>query len=573
MSNVEENYLDNLLKNVMEPHPVQPRERGQDEEDSVENEVTDFSLDELEADIAEPIQYMEEAANMEDDMLDLDALEKELDLGDLMNDADMLNALDTDNSEFQLNTLDSTNDDFQLDALESGIETEEAELKLDTLEMDESDFQLDTLQLDDDEFKMDELDALTGLDDDLLKDMELLSESAPVSELPEEDFGDVLNILNEEDDSDLAEINDLLKKSDNKELVQDDMMELLSQMAEDEEKQFDENVQADLQGTEEVSEEVIQSDTEIVEAVKKSGKKNEKKKAKKEKAVKKQKTDADGKIVEKKPGMFARLFNTLTEEFEPEPTEEELAEEAAKKAAAKEEAKAKKVEEKKVKAEENKVKAEEKEAAKKAKAEAAAQKKKEKQELKEAKRAAKLAKQEAERPKNQKRISPKKMILVTIFAASVLAVVLLFSNFVSYEGSLQRARKAYYAGNYETVYVELYGSKLEASDALVQIRSKVILKMQRKYDSYVNHTKMGHDVKALNALLEGLRTYDEINREAEQCGVLTEVDEIKDKIINVLNAKYGLDETAARELLQNEDEISYTKALNHIIMENSSESL
>ncbi len=573
MSNVEENYLDNLLKNVMEPHPVQPRERGQDEEDSAENEVTDFSLDELEADIAEPIQYMEEAANMEDDMLDLDALEKELDLGDLMNDADMLNALDTDNSEFQLNTLDSTNDDFQLDALESGIETEEAELKLDTLEMDESDFQLDTLQLDDDEFKMDELDALTGLDDDLLKDMELLSESAPVSELPEEDFGDVLNILNEEDDSDLAEINDLLKKSDNKELVQDDMMELLSQMAEDEEKQFDENVQADLQGTEEVSEAVIQSDTEIVEAVKKSGKKNEKKKAKKEKAVKKQKTDADGKIVEKKPGMFARLFNTLTEEFEPEPTEEELAEEAEKKAAAKEEAKAKKAEEKKVKAEENKVKAEEKEAAKKAKAEAAAQKKKEKQELKEAKRAAKLAKQEAERPKNQKRISPKKMILVTIFAASVLAVVLLFSNFVSYEGSLQRARKAYYAGNYETVYVELYGSKLEASDALVQIRSKVILKMQRKYDSYVNHTKMGHDVKALNALLEGLRTYDEINREAEQCGVLTEVDEIKDKIINVLNAKYGLDETAARELLQNEDEISYTKALNHIIMENSSESL
>ena len=43
-------------------------------------------------------------------------------------------------------------------------------------------------------------------------------------------------------------------------------------------------------------------------------------------------------------------------------------------------------------------------------------------------------------------------------------------------------------------------------------------------------------------------------------------DEIKNNIVNVLSANYGISEAQARELLQNEDEITYTKSLNHIIM-------
>lgn len=306
-------------------------------------------------------------------------------------------------------------------------------------------------------------------DEDLLKDMQLFEEGAPKSDSlrDDDDFSDVLSLLGD-DDSDLAEINDLLKKSDKKEAVQDDMMDLLSQMADDEEKQFEETRQETNKLEADIP--IAEMEEPLVEG----------KRGKKKKATKKQKLDTEGQPIEKRPGVFAKLFNALTEEFEPEPTEEELAKEAEEKAAAKQEAKTKKEEEKKAKAEENKAKAAEKDAAKKAKAEENAQKKKEKQEAKAAKKAEKLAKEEAERPKNQKRISPKKMFLVSIFAVSVLAVVLLFANFISEEGSLQRARKAYYVGNYQTVYLELYGSELEESDALVQARSKVILKMQRK---------------------------------------------------------------------------------------------
>lgn len=624
MSNMEENYLDNLLKNVMEPHPVEPREREQTdtiEEDSenstieIVTEEPEMNLDELMKTIGEsaiedsvpleepiteePVEAKapESDLNLDDQMKSLEevpveepvieepvkeeaiteesaieeplmeeAIIEESILEEMTMDEPVPDMPELESTDFSLDELEEMN----LDALMSDMpETAAGEDSIDLAALEEL---LGTGTIASDttgepmpenaETPSDSDLNLDEINDDLLKDMGLVAESSNASEVTgeEDDFNDVLSLLSD-DDSDLAEINDLLKKSDSKAPVQDDMMDLLNQMADDEEKQFSEVKQAEAKSESEPE----QVDVETAAPGTKTGKQ------KKEKAAKKQKVDANGAVIEKKPGVFAKLFGSLTEEFEPEPTEEELAKEAEAKAAAKQEAKAKKEEEKKAKAEENKAKAEEKEAAKKAKAEAAAQQKREKQEAKAAKKAAKLAKEEAERPKNQKRISTKKMVLVTIFAASVLAVVLLFTNYISEEGSLQRARKAYYAGNYQTVYVELYGSELEESDALVQARSKIILKMQRKYDSYVNHMKMGQDVKALNALIEGLRTYDTINHEAEQYGVMAEVDEIKQDIVNVLNANYGLDEAQARELLQNEDEISYTKALNHIIMGNSSD--
>lgn len=585
MSNKEEeNYLDNLLKNVMEPHPVQPRERGTDDveemltEESAEaltnnstiemkpEETQDFNMDDLipdepvteetmEEEISEPELNQEEQVPdepiLEELAMDEPIAEQTLDAADFS--LDDLEDTISEPAQATEQNLDMEDDVLDLDALEKELE-EFSTVPEATAEEMESEKMSDSLLEDMEKEPAQEL----KLDDDILKEMGLDEPMVSLENTGEEDdFSDVLSLLGD-DDSDLAEINDLLKKSDDTAPVEDDMMDLLNQMADDEEKQFTQEKQIE----EEPKTEQLEVMTEEASADVQEGK---------TKKVKKKKADADSEEKEKKPGFFGKLFHALTDEFEPEPTEEELAKEAEEKAAAKLEAKTKKDEEKKAKEEEKKAKAEEKEAAKKAKAEADALKKREKQEAKEAKLAEKRAKEEAERPKNQKRISPKKMVLVTIFAASVLAGVLLFTNLVSEEGSLQRARKAYYAGNYQTVYVEMYGSQLEESDAIVQAKSKIILKMQRKYDSYVNHLKMGQELQALNALIEGLRTYDSINLEAEQYGVMAEVDEIKNNIVNVLNANYGISEAQARELLQNEDEITYTKSLNHIIMGDKSD--
>lgn len=386
----------------------------------------------------------------------------------------------------------------------------------------------------------------------------------------DDDFSDILEIMDE--DPDLAEINDMLKKVDKNEPVQDDddVMGLLNQMADDESKEAEpvtQSIPESVLEPEKVNVDAIASQEEASTGKKKKGIKKAKKKAPKESKKSKESSTEDTtveELKEKKPGVLSKVFHLLTDEWEPEPTEEELAQAAEEAKAAKEEADAKKAEDKKAKAEEKKAKAAEKEAAKKAKAEEAAAKKKEKQDAKEAKLAEKRAKEEAEAPKNQKRLSPKKIAVVTVFAASVLAGILLFSNYASFQDSIAKARRAYYAGDYKSVYIETYGEKLDESDSIIEAKSKVILTMQRKLDSYQNHMKLGQNVEALNALITGLQTYDTINQEAESYGVLAEVDSIKDEILAILESNYGLNEEEAKALLQDDDKVSYTLALDRI---------
>lgn len=386
----------------------------------------------------------------------------------------------------------------------------------------------------------------------------------------DDDFSDILEIMDE--DPDLAEINDMLKKVDKNEPVQDDddVMGLLNQMADDESKEAEpvtQSIPESVLEPEKVNVDAIASQEEASTGKKKKGIKKAKKKAPKESKKSKESSTEDTAVEEskeKKPGVLSKVFHLLTDEWEPEPTEEELAQAAEEAKAAKEEADAKKAEDKKAKAEEKKAKAAEKEAAKKAKAEEAAAKKKEKQDAKEAKLAEKRAKEEAEAPKNQKRLSPKKIAVVTVFAASVLAGILLFSNYASFQDSIAKARRAYYAGDYKSVYIETYGEKLDESDSIIEAKSKVILTMQRKLDSYQNHMKLGQNVEALNALITGLQTYDTINQEAESYGVLAEVDSIKDEILAILESNYGLNEEEAKALLQDDDKVSYTLALDRI---------
>jgi chemotaxis protein histidine kinase CheA len=386
----------------------------------------------------------------------------------------------------------------------------------------------------------------------------------------------------------------MLKKSDNKEPIKDDMMDLLNQMADDEAA----SVNAGVTGIDEDDGGVplpevakyrpakkADEDIEVIDesAPKKKKEKQKKTSARKQKkeSRKKKKDAAEEEIEElleeadaedeakekkpKKPSKVGKFFNMMTEDLVPEPTEEELQAEKDAKEAKKKENLTKKEEEKAAKAEAKKAQAEQKEADKKAKAEEAAKKKKEKQAAKEAKAQAKREKQAAEKPK--KRIPPKNKAAAAAFGIAVGGAVLVSTNILAKQGFLQTARAAYYNQDYKTVYQSTYGMELDENetDGIIKARSEVILKMQRRYDSYQTNLKMGREIEALDALLQGIATYDYINADAEQYGVMDEVDGIKDDILNILDTKYGLSEAEARELINNDDALSYTLELNNIV--------
>lgn len=422
-----------------------------------------------------------------------------------------------------------------------------------------------------DDLGFDNMNADTGNPDAALPELDLSDDSDSNSDASvsmDDNLEDVLNML--DDDAELAEINDMLKKSDNKEPIQDDMMDLLHQMADDEAA----SVNAGIKHVEDEDDGVplpeiprtasVTASEEEESDTKKKDKKDKKAASKKKKGKSPDSdfdTDAE---TTKEPGKLGKFFNKLTEEIVPEPTEEELAAEKEAKAAKKQENQTKKEEEKLAKEEAKKAKAEEKAAAARVKQEAAAQKKKEK----EAKKEAKKAKQAAEGPK--KRIPPKKIAVAVAFGVSVGGAIVLSTNILSKQGFLQTARNAYYDGDYKAVYEATYGMELDdsSSDGLIKARSEVILRVQRRYDSYQTYMKMGREVEALDALLRGLTAYDGANADAEKYGVMAEVDAVKANILNTLAEKYGLDETAARAIIANQDALSYTIALNDVIAGN-----
>ncbi len=476
--------------------------------------------------------------------------------------------------------------ELNIDGLENAIQSETelemaGELNIDELGLDNedltmpitdfniSDFELADLEMQDAELLSDstkDLDIeIPDISDETNPSDVIATNESDSSINMDDNLEDVLNML--DDDAELAEINDMLKKSDNNEPIQDDMMDLLNQMADDEAA----SVNAGLDHTDEDDggvplPTIPQSVLEEAKAEEKI-ESDESKKAKKGSAKKKKKGNEaeDAEIVStKEPGKLAKFFNMLTEELVPEPTEEELAAEKEAKKTKKQEELTKKEEEKLAKQEEKQAKAEEKAAAKKAKQEEAAKKKQEKKAQKEAKK----AKQAANGV--DKRIPPKKLAVVVAFGLSVGGAVIISTNVLSTQGFLQTARNAYYEGDYKTVYQATYGMNLDGtnSDNLIREKSKIIYKMQRKYDSYENNLKMGRELEALDALLQGLVVYDTVNADAQMYEVTAEIDEIKSTICSILETKYHLDETQARELLRNEDALAYTVALNNVITQN-----
>ena len=273
--------------------------------------------------------------------------------------------------------------------------------------------------------------------------------------------------------------------------------------------------------------------------------------------------------VTKKPGLLKRLFgNVVTDEI----AEAELAErareqeeEAARKEAAeaaKEEKKAAKAAKAEEKAEAKKAKAEEKELKKAAKAEEKAAQKAEK----EAKKAEEDAEAELEVTGKLNKVG---VSIVVILAAMFLTAEISGTKIFSYRSTIKEATSFFDAGKYTDAYQEILGTDMKKSDQETYDKIVTVMKVQRALNSYENYDNMKYYPDALNALLVGLKKYDENLDTAKSLEVEEDLDSCRDKIVTLLDEEYGLSESQARELLVL-DKTAYTDKVVAIAMKKQS---
>ena len=404
-------------------------------------------------------------------------------------------------------------------------------------------------------------------------------------------------------DEDLSEINDLLEKSEQGVAVDDDMMAMLGGLTDTEDGEGEGSFDffSGEEKEEDGSESIRELTSEELEEREnpKTKKKEEKERKKREKKAKKKKggesergENADGESSDdlsnllgdggeneepKKQGFFARFISFLLEEDEEEgdsvagdsedvgvvignlsDENKELLEELN--AEDKKNAKKKEKKEKADKKKNKKDKGKKKEGEADGDGEGDAKPKKPK---KEKKKKEKSVEEELKLP--VKKLSKKKVASVFLFCTTIAACIIVLTMLLPPQMEKQEARVAFDRSQYEQVYALLYGKELSEEDEVLLKKSSVILKMQRKLDSYGNYKKMDMQPEALNALIEGVSRYQNLRDDAASYNVGGEVADIYGQILTALASDYGLSEADALDIISSEDDVTYSQRIRAVI--------
>ena len=153
--------------------------------------------------------------------------------------------------------------------------------------------------------------------------------------------------------------------------------------------------------------------------------------------------------------------------------------------------------------------------------------------------------------------------MLVAFCATLIAAITFLSSFLPEYADKTEARRAFYAGDYKTVYEQLNNKKLGSSDEIMFQRATEVLSLQHKLDSYHNRMALGEDMEALDALFQGVNLYIELAG-SDTSGARNELTVIYQQICTILQDDYGVSPEEAVEINGYDNE-TYTRKLDSLL--------
>lgn len=200
---------------------------------------------------------------------------------------------------------------------------------------------------------------------------------------------------------------------------------------------------------------------------------------------------------------------------------------------------------KKAQAAEKKQKAAEKKTAKKEAAKKAKAKKPKKE-----KKPKKPKVKQPPKPGDIIRFKSKSIIVFVMLIVGIVVLVQMFGYTINYSGNINLAKDYYANQEYDKAYNSLDGIKLSGDDETLYKQAKVVMYVQRQYESYENYEKMNMHTEALNALVKGVDRYQTYRSEAKELGVEDKMTEVYNLIIKAFKDKFKMSETEAISLVE-----------------------
>ena len=142
-------------------------------------------------------------------------------------------------------------------------------------------------------------------------------------------------------------------------------------------------------------------------------------------------------------------------------------------------------------------------------------------------------------------------------------MIVMLNSVLDYSQNISRVKGYMQNGNYSAAYRIMHGMELSKNDENLHEQLRIIMTVERQYESYQNYKQLGMNVEALNALIKGLVQYDDYKQKGEEIGVITPMNDTRQVILDTLLSEYKIDEKLASDLvaLFNKDFTRYYRSI------------
>lgn len=163
-----------------------------------------------------------------------------------------------------------------------------------------------------------------------------------------------------------------------------------------------------------------------------------------------------------------------------------------------------------------------------------------------------------------KKLSFKKVLPVVLVGVSVGVLLFVFVNSVTDYADKKTARTAYYEGDYQTCYQNLFGKDLNETESIMFGKSESILYIRLWIREYEMFMAEGNRVGALDSLIQTIDSYPGLYSYAGQWNAEQDIAAGYAIILNYLSGEFGLTEGQAQAIAAVRSDREYTKMVTAI---------
>lgn len=132
------------------------------------------------------------------------------------------------------------------------------------------------------------------------------------------------------------------------------------------------------------------------------------------------------------------------------------------------------------------------------------------------------------------------IVLPLLMCFSLLVLIILGTSVVSYSYRIDTAESYFLRQKYNEAYECLAGMEIKEEDRVLYDRIRIIMKLDKQFDSYVNYKRLGYNTEALDSLIKGVGKYDDYAVLAAEAGVAAEFEDIRIQIEKALVEDFGI---------------------------------